>query len=425
MTVYSRIIGWGKYVPQRVLTNADLEKMVETSDAWIRSRTGIQERRIVDDPDESTATLATRAARRALAKANVDPDNLDLIIVASSTPDYSFPATACLVQDALGASHAGAYDLSAACSGFVYGLAMAHGQIVAGLAKTILVIGAETLSRITDWSDRNTCVLFGDGAGAVVVQASDQPGGLLSAVLGSDGSGADLLIVPASGTRYPTTMKTVANGDHYIKMAGREVFRFAVRVMANATREVVQKAGLTLEDVDWIIPHQANVRIIQASVVRQLKFPADRVYMNLDRYGNTSTASIPIALVEAIEEGKLKAGDHIVFVGFGGGLTWAAALLQWGVKTPKPPLPWQKRIGLTMHYQLALLRSFLRRWRRKVIGFLFGSPDTETTTEKVSAHVDKLGDKVGDHVAKVSSKVYKKVESDKTTDTEQERKSQH
>jgi len=422
MTVYSRIIGWGKYVPPHVVTNADLEKMVDTTDKWIRSRTGIKERRIVQDPDESTATLATRAARNALEKASVDPDDLDLIIVASSSPDYSFPATACLVQDALGAGHAGAYDLSAACSGFVYGLAMAHGQIVSGLAKTVLVIGAETLSRITNWSDRNTCVLFGDGAGAVVLQASDQPGGVLSAVLGSDGSGADLLIVPASGTRHPTTMHSVANGDHYIKMAGREVFRFAVRVMASATREVVQKAGLTLEDVDWIIPHQANVRIIQSSVVKQLKFPAERVYMNLDRYGNTSTASIPLALVEAIEEGKLKEGDHIVFVGFGGGLTWAATLVQWGVKTPKPPLPWQKRLDLTLHYRLAILRSFLRRWRRKILGFLFGSPDTETTTEKVSAHVDKIGDKVGDKVAQVSSKVYKRTASDQTKMTDEEQK---
>ncbi len=403
MTHYSHIIGWGKYVPPDILTNFDLEKMVDTTDEWIRTRTGVRERRILKDPEESTATMATRAARDALAKARVDPDDLDLIIVASSSPDYAFPATACLVQDALGASHAGAYDLSAACSGFVYGLAMAHGQIVAGLANTVLVIGSETLSRLIDWSDRNTCVLFGDGAGAVVVQGSDQPGGFLTAELGSDGSGGDLLIVPASGTRHPTTMKTVANGDHYIKMGGREVFRFAVRVMADATRRVVAQAGLALEDIDWIIPHQANVRIIQSSIVKHLKFPAERVYMNLDRYGNTSTASIPLALVDAIEEKKLKPGDNIVFVGFGGGLTWAAAVVQWGVPVPKPPLSFQKQMDLAIHYRWAAIQSFIRRWRRRILGFFLGSPDTETTTEKVSSQLDK----VGDQVAKVSRQIHK------------------
>ncbi len=379
MSRYSHIVGWGMYVPERVITNADLERIVDTNDAWIRSRTGIRERHIVDKPSETTATLAMRAARAALEKAGLPPTALDMIIVATSSPEHIFPATACIVQDALGATNAGAYDLSAACSGFVYALAMAHGLIASNQADTVMVIGAETLSRLVDWSDRNTCVLFGDGAGAVILQASDQPGGVLASVLGSDGSGAYLLSLPAGGSRLPASVETVRNGDHYIKMDGKAVFRFATRVMAEATREVVAKAGLTLDDVTLIVPHQANVRIIESSVLRQLKFPKERVYINLERYGNTSTASIPIALTEAVSEGRIQPGDYVVMVGFGAGLTWAAALVQWG--PPLPALPWWRRLWNTAWYPLARARSAYRRARRRFFAYWLGS--RERTEEEL------------------------------------------
>ena len=373
MARYSHIVGWGMYVPERVVTNDDLAKIVDTSDEWIRTRTGIRERHIVDKPNESTSTLAVRAARAALDKAGLPPSALDMIIVATSSPDHLFPATACIVQDALGATRAGAYDLSAACSGFVYGMAMAHGLIVSGQADTVMVIGAETLSRLVDWSDRNTCVLFGDGAGAIIMQAREEPGGFLASVLGADGSGANLLTLPAGGSKLPASVETVRNGDHYIKMDGRAVFRFATRVMAEATREVVEKAGLTLDDVELIIPHQANTRIIDSSVIKQLKFPKERVFVNLDRYGNTSTASIPIALTEAVEQGRLNPGDHVVFVGFGAGLTWAAALIQWGM--PAPPLPTWKRWWYRFWYPWSRLLSAYRRLRRPVFAAWLGTKE--------------------------------------------------
>ncbi len=388
MPRYSRIIGWGMYAPPRVITNDDLAQIVETSDEWIRTRTGIRERHIVDKPSETTATLAARAARAALDKAGLPPSALDMIIVATSSPEHLFPATACIVQDAIGATNAGAFDLSAACSGFVYGLAMAHGLIVSGQADTVMVIGAETLSRLVDWSDRNTCVLFGDGAGAVILQASEQPGGLLASVLGADGSGAYLLSLPAGGSRLPASIETVRNGDHYIKMDGKAVFRFATRVMADATRQVVEKAGLTLDDVELIIPHQANIRIIESSVVRQLKFPKEKVFINLDRYGNTSTASIPIALVEAVEAGRIHPGDHIVLVGFGAGLTWAAALREWGM--PVPPLPWYRRLWNAFLYPLARVRSAYRRARRRLFAYWFGTRErSEAEWKKIRGEKDK------------------------------------
>ena len=373
MARYSHIVGWGMYVPERVVTNDDLAKIVETSDEWIRTRTGIRERHIVDKPNESTSTLAIRAARAALEKAGLPPTALDLIIVATSSPDHLFPATACIVQDAIGATRAGAYDLSAACSGFVYGMAMAHGLIVSGQADTVMVIGAETLSRLVDWSDRNTCVLFGDGAGAVIMQAREEPGGFLASVLGADGSGANLLTLPAGGSKLPASVDTVRNGDHYIKMDGRAVFRFATRVMAEATREVVERAGLTLDDVELIIPHQANTRIIESSVVKQLKFPPEKVFINLDRYGNTSTASIPIALTEAVEQGRVQPGDHIVFVGFGAGLTWAAALIQWA--PPTPELPTWKRFWYKVWYPWSRILSGYRRLRRRLFAAWLGTKE--------------------------------------------------
>lgn len=370
MPRYSRIVGWGMYVPDKVLTNHDLARIVDTSDEWIRTRTGIRERRIVSRPEETTATLAARAAQAALDRAGLPATAVDMIIVATSSPEHLFPATACVVQDLIGAVNAGAYDLSAACSGFVYALAMAHGLIVSEQADTVLVIGSETLSRLVNWRDRNTCVLFGDGAGAVVLRASDVPGGVLATVLGADGSGAYLLSLPAGGSRKPPSLETVRNGEHYIHMDGKAVFRFATRIMAEATREVVAKAGLTLDDIALIIPHQANIRIIESSVVKQLKFPWERVFVNLDRYGNTSTASIPIALTEAVAAGKIKPGDYIVLVGFGAGLTWAAAVIQWGPEMPAAG--WGQR--LWWHFlwpRWWRVRSLYRRIRRRLFALYF------------------------------------------------------
>jgi 3-oxoacyl-[acyl-carrier-protein] synthase-3 len=324
----ARVAGWGKALPQHVLTNAQLEEMVDTSDDWIRSRTGIRERRIAG-PDESTLTLAVEAGRRTLEVAGVGPDAVDLVIVCTFSPEFGgMPSTASLVQDALGASRAGAFDLNAACSGFIYGLAMAQGTIAAGAHKTVLVVGAETMSRLLDWSDRSTCVLFGDGAGAVLLQAASGPDGLLSCVLGSDGSGGELLWIPGGGSRLPASPETVGTSQHAIRMNGKEVYKFAVTVAPRAALEAVERAGLTVEDVDLFIPHQANVRII-LSAADTLGIPPQRTFVNVDRYGNTSAASIPIALCEAVESGRVTPGANVLLAGFGGGLTWGAAVLRW------------------------------------------------------------------------------------------------
>jgi 3-oxoacyl-[acyl-carrier-protein] synthase-3 len=356
-------VGWGYHVPAKVITNHDLEQIVDTTDEWIRSRTGIQERHVAADPKETTASLAVAAARKALEVADVPPNKIDLIICATTTPEYSFPATACIIQNALGAVNAGAFDLSAACSGFVYGLSMARGQILAGDAEYVLVIGAETLSRIVDWTDRETCVLFGDGAGAVLVAASEVPGGIVATELGSDGSGGDALILPAGGSAMPTSLETVSSGLHYVKMDGKAVFRFATRVMASATRKVLERAGYTPADVDLVVPHQANLRIIQNSVLNQLKIPEEKVFVNLQNYGNTSTASIPIALCEAIAAGRLKPGDLVVFVGFGAGLTWAACALEWRTPVEKQASGWWKTTRRQATYSAAAARSM---WKRAV-----------------------------------------------------------
>jgi 3-oxoacyl-[acyl-carrier-protein] synthase-3 len=363
---YAQIVGWGYHVPSKVITNQDLEQIVDTQDEWIRTRTGIQERHVAGSPQETSATLGIQAARKALDVADIHPNKIDLIICATSSPEHIFPATASLIQDGLGAANAGAFDLSAACSGFVYALSMARGHILAGDAEYVLVIGAETLSRIVDWTDRGTCVLFGDGAGAVLVAASDVPGGIMASVLGSDGSGADLLTVPAGGSAMPTTLETVSNGSHYIKMDGRAVFRFATRVMAEATIKVLAKAGLTVQDVDLVIPHQANERIIQNSVLKQLQIPEDKVFINLQKYGNTSTASIPIALCEAIEAGKVKPGHKLVFVGFGAGLTWAACAIEWRTPVEKPEANWWRNTQRQATYQAAAARSMWKRAIRRV-----------------------------------------------------------
>jgi 3-oxoacyl-[acyl-carrier-protein] synthase-3 len=362
MATRAHIVGWGKYVPSRVLTNDDLSRMVDTSDEWIRTRTGISERRIAED-GETSASMAILASRQALHVAGVKASDLDLIIVATCTPDYLFPSTACLVQDSLGSPHAAAFDLAAGCSGFVYGLSSAASYISSGVYKSALIIGSETLSRIIDWADRTTCVLFGDGAGAVVLQAGNSNSGILSTALGSDGSGGDLLFMPAGGSREPASHRTVAEGKHYLRMRGREVFRFAVRAMPAATRLVLDEAGLTTKDLKLIVPHQANQRIIQASA-KALGIPEDRIYSNLDRYGNTSAASVPIALCDAVAEGLLERDDVIVFVGFGAGLTWAAAAIRWSApEAPAAATGWDQ-VRSRVNYGLAALRSLLRRIAR-------------------------------------------------------------
>ncbi|MBN1956284.1 MAG: ketoacyl-ACP synthase III [Anaerolineae bacterium] len=361
MTPYAHIVGWGKCVPERALTNDELSEMVDTSDEWILARTGIQERRIVGE-EETTLSMSLHAAQQALEVAHLRPNQLDLIVIATVTPDHLFPATSCLLQDALGATRAAAFDLSAGCTGFVYGLGIASHLLIAGVYRTALVIGAETLSRITDWQDRATCVLFGDGAGAVILQAGENEGGILATVLGADGSGGELLHLPAGGSRYPASHRTVAEGMHYIQMRGREVFRFAVRKMPAATQEVLQKAGLSIADVNLLIPHQANQRIIEAAT-RALDLPPERVYSNLHRYGNTSSASIPLALCEAADEGRIQPGDLMVCVGFGAGLTWGAAAIRWTRPQPVPTPP-LRRFLRRLLYLLATTRSRLRKaWR--------------------------------------------------------------
>jgi 3-oxoacyl-[acyl-carrier-protein] synthase-3 len=366
MARYAHITGWGMSAPDRVLTNEELTRMVETSDEWIVAMTGISERRIAGD-QQSSATLGAEAALRALEVANLKPSDLDLIITATSSPEHIFPATACLIQDRIGAEKAGAFDLLAACTGFIFAMNMGAQAIRSGSANNVLIIGTETLSRLVNWKDRNTCILFGDGAGAFVLQASEEPGGVLSAVMRSDGSGGDLLSLPAGGSRMPTTAATVAEGQHFIQMNGREVFRFATRVMAQATQEAVEQAGLKMNDIRLVIPHQANRRIIEAAA-KGLSISMERVMVNLDRYGNTSTASIPIAACEAAHSGRLQAGDRVVFVGFGAGLTWGSAVVQWG-----KPFPAKHKVHLPASYRAwTKVRSFLRRNLRHLEGLIWG-----------------------------------------------------
>ncbi len=306
------VIGIGRYVPERVMTNEELERMVDTSDEWIRTRTGIEERRIADK-EMDTSHMAELAAKEALNDAGLDASEVDLILVATVTGDYGFPSVACLIQERLGAKNAVAMDLSAACAGFIYGMITAKQFIQTETYKNILVIGVEKLSKITDWEDRNTAVLFGDGAGAAVIAPVENDKGILSFDMGSDGSGAKHLY---------------QNGD-LLYMNGREVFKFAVRQMPESSMKVVEKAGLSKEDVDFLIPHQANIRIMEAARER-LDLPKEKMAVTVSKYGNTSSSSIPIALVEALEEGKIKDGDVLVLVGFGGGLTWGAVALRWG-----------------------------------------------------------------------------------------------
>ncbi len=322
----ARITGTGSYAPSRIMTNEELERMVATSDEWIRERTGIRERHIAAS-GEACSDLAVQAGRRALAAAGIAASDLDMILVATCTGDYPLPATACLVQQQLGATKAAACDLAAACCGFVYALSVADAYVRTGM-RQVLVIGSEVMSAITDWTDRNTCILFGDGAGAAVVSASEDERGILSTHLRSDGSLCELIAVPGGGSRTPPSEKVVAERTHFIKMKGNETFKVAVRTLEEIARETLAANQLQVEDLDLYVPHQANVRILKA-VMERLGLPLEKVMLNLERYGNTSAASIPIALDEAVRAGRVQDGSLVMLGAFGAGLTWASALIRW------------------------------------------------------------------------------------------------
>jgi 3-oxoacyl-[acyl-carrier-protein] synthase-3 len=324
---HAGIIATGSYVPEKTLTNEHFEKTVDTNSEWIISRTGIEERRVADEAT-ATSDLATKAALNAMQKAGITPEEIDLIIVATVTPDMAFPSTACIVQKNIGAVNAAAFDIEAACSGFMYGLTIADSFVRTGMYKKILVIGAETLSKIVDYTDRNTCILFGDGAGAVIISEVEEGYGILASHLGANGSAGHLLTLPAGGSRMPATEQTLRDRLHYVQMDGSEVFKFAIKIMGEAAEKALESCGLTKEDIDYLIPHQANTRIIE-SAVKRLKISPEKVFVNVNKYGNMSAASIAVALDEANEQQCLKDGSIVVLVGFGGGLTWGASVMRW------------------------------------------------------------------------------------------------
>jgi len=323
--VRAHIVSTGMAVPERVVTNYDLEKMVDTSDQWIRERTGMFARRVSDEKT-AASDLALAASRQALEGAGIEPGDLDAILVATISPDYVFPATACVLQHKLGLKQTPAFDLSAACSGYIYGLSVAQAYIESGRYKNILLVGADVLTKVVDWTDRNTCVLFGDGAGATVIQPNGTTG-VLDTVIGSDGSAVELLYQPCGGSRIPISEEAIRQKKHYLYLNGREIYKYAVRAMSQAAVEVLKRCDRTIADVALIVPHQANIRIIEG-VAKRLDVPLNKFYLNIEKYGNTSAATIPIALHEAIAEEKLKAGDLVLLVSFGGGLTWGASLVQ-------------------------------------------------------------------------------------------------
>lgn len=327
LLVRSRILSVGSYLPERILTNSELESMVDTSDEWITERTGIRERHIADD-HQAASDLAYEAAKIALVRAGLDAVDIDMIIVATITGDMPFPSTACFLQSKLGASRAVGFDINATCSGFLYGLYIADGFIRAGMQKRILVVGAEVLSRVTDWKDRTTCVLFGDGAGAAIVEASDDDRGILSMSINSDGNMWELINIPGGGSRNPSSSDTLKKRLHFIHMKGNETFKVAVRTLEDVALKTLADNQMKPEHLSLLVPHQANMRIIQATADR-LNLPMERVFVNLERYGNTSAASIPIALDEALTSGRIKDGDYILLEAFGGGLTWGSALIKW------------------------------------------------------------------------------------------------
>lgn len=321
------ISGVGSYIPDKIVSNDDLAKVIDTSHEWIYERTGIEERRIADQ-SIATSDMGTIAAERAMKDANLGPEDIDLIIFSTVTSDHLFPSTACIVQKNIGAKKAAAMDLNAGCTGFIYGMTTGASFIQAGIYKRILVIGGETLSRIVDWEDRSTCVLFGDGAGACILERCENGYGILAQDLGSDGADGQALIMPAGGSRKPVTKEVIDQRENYLRMDGREVFKFAVRTMGKVSLKVLDQAGLKKEDIDLLIPHQANVRIID-SASKKLNLPKEKIFVNLNKYGNTSAASIPLALDEALREKRIKKGDNILLVAFGAGLTWGASLMKW------------------------------------------------------------------------------------------------
>jgi len=321
------ITGVGSFLPRKVITNDDLTRILDTTDEWITKRTGIKERRIVED-GVAASDLAIEASLRALDDANVSPSEVDIIIAATITPDFLVPTTACLIQEKIGARNAGAFDLLAACAGFVYALSIARSFVVSGAMKTVLVVGTECLSKITDYTDRSTCILFGDGAGAVVVQRGNGKREIVTTYLGSDGSQAELLMLPAGGSKLPASLKTIESRSHYIQLKGKELFKIAINNMVDMITKTAAENNMQVEDIDMIIPHQSNIRIIEAAMER-LKQPRKKAYVNIDRYGNTSAASIPIALDEIDKGGMLKSGDTVLLVAFGGGLTWGTSLIKW------------------------------------------------------------------------------------------------
>jgi 3-oxoacyl-[acyl-carrier-protein] synthase-3 len=336
MALHAAIVGWGMSVPSRVVTNAELSTMVDTSDEWIQSRTGIKERRIISN-GETTSTLASAASRAAMAMAGVQAADIDMVIVATFSPDRPMPATACRVQAELGITNAAAFDIAAACSGFVYGLSVATSLIQTGVAKRILFCAADVVSHYVNWNDRNTCVLFGDGAGAVVLEATDQPYGLMSSDMGDAGDREDLLMVEAGGTCLPLTGDMAASDRRFLTMNGREVFKLAVRGMEESSLAALSKAHLTLADIAVVVPHQANRRIIEA-IAERLGVPIEQFYINVQRYGNTSAATIPMALTEAVAEGVIHNDTYVLLTAFGGGLTWASAVVRWGIPSVRLPV---------------------------------------------------------------------------------------
>lgn len=323
---FVKFLGIGSAAPEKVLSNFDFEKMIDTSDEWIRSRTGISERRIAE-PDVASSDLGYEASIKALEDASIGPEDIDGIIVGTITPDFIFPSTACVLQNLLGAKNAFAFDVLAGCSGFIYALHVAKGLIQGGSAKKLLVVGAETLSKIMNYEDRTTCILFGDGAGAAVITASETPG-ILSSCLGANGDGWEYLYMPGGGSRIPTSEESVKNGSHFLQMQGKEVFKEAVKALQSSSLKAIEQAGITPDQIDLLIPHQANYRIIEV-VRKRLELPEEKVFSNLDRYGNTSSASVPIALDEAVKSGRLKKGDIVVFSAFGAGFTWGASVVRW------------------------------------------------------------------------------------------------
>ena len=321
------ITGIGSYLPNKVLTNYDLEKMVDTSNDWIIQRTGIKERRIVEN-GVTTSDIATQASLRAMEDAGVSPKDLDMIITSTITPDHIFPSTSCYIQQKIGATRACAFDILAACAGFIYALSIGQSFINSGAMKTVLVVGAECLSKITDYTDRATCVLFGDGAGAVIIQRDPVKHEILSSILAADGSEADVLIMPGGGARNPASLESVQQRLHYIQFRGKEVFKLAINNITNLILETAKENGLTLDDIDLIIPHQSNLRIIEATM-EKLGLPMEKAFVNIDKYGNTSSASVPIAIDEARKEGRLRKGNIVMLVAFGGGLTWGSSVIRW------------------------------------------------------------------------------------------------